>query len=639
MRHWRLLALGGAAVVMSLLVQHFVYPALSWNRDEATYLWQMRGLRSGDLLTTTGGAPEFFRPWLTGVRDGQFFSQYTLGWPVVMLVYDVLFGSPLLAMATGTVLAVLGTYVFARELTRDENLSLLAAALLLCCPIVVTQSGVYLGYLFSLGIGLFFATALLSGVRGNRPRMMVAAGALLGVLFVTRPFDAVLWAAAIGLYAALVTWRAWSRHWRGALLVMVGFAPFLLITLWHNHTVTGSFTTFPFSAKEPLDTFGFGARRILPNAGGIDYGLREAVKGVSRNFWYLPRFLVGSYLALALAFVGLWIRRRDRTTIVLLLIVVMFPFGYFFFWGTRLSSYSAFLSGPVYFLPLYVPICVFVATAILGATRRRAPLVALGAAVVVATVPFLVGALDDNHRMSLAQQPWQHITDPLPGRSLVFIRDAGSYLLHLDPYSQNAPDLDGRVLYAVDRGAHDLGLIAAYPDRTPYVVRTSEPELDNAIDHPDAGVPTITVLPARVVRGGAITLRVAVRRPAHASSTVVALRAGKQRDRRTSGPTTPRDVVTTEWTLVAPGSESGAPGEVPLDGSGHITIVTASGSSAASALAGRRAQVQYGYRVVDGMLEILEPSRQSIVKDAVSGQTVRRDVAQLPGVDVVVQPN
>ena len=57
------------------------------------------------------GCPRFFQPWLTGVTHGQFFSQYTLGWPGVMLVADVLFGSPAASMVWGTLLAVIGTYV------------------------------------------------------------------------------------------------------------------------------------------------------------------------------------------------------------------------------------------------------------------------------------------------------------------------------------------------------------------------------------------------------------------------------------------------------------------------------------------------------------------------------------------------
>ena len=40
-----------------------------------------------------------------------------MGWPGVMLVADVLFGSPVMAMVIGTVVAVLGVYVFTREIT------------------------------------------------------------------------------------------------------------------------------------------------------------------------------------------------------------------------------------------------------------------------------------------------------------------------------------------------------------------------------------------------------------------------------------------------------------------------------------------------------------------------------------------
>jgi 4-amino-4-deoxy-L-arabinose transferase-like glycosyltransferase len=323
---------------VSVVVQHVVYPALSWNRDEVTYLWQVRGLRAGDLLTTAGPTPHFFQPWLTGLRGDQFFSQYTLGWPGVMLVADVLFGSPLMAQVFGTVVAVLGVYVFTREITRDFTLSFVTAVLMLASPMVITQSGVYLGYLFSLGLGLLFGASLLSGLRLRRGWRLVAAGVLLGVLFITRPFDAVVWAAVMGGYAIFTTWREWSRQLRALGLVFLGILPFFVLTLLHNHAVTGKFTQFPFTAKEPLDSFGFGYRRLMPRIEGMDYTLVEAVKGTGLSGFYVPQFLFGSYLAVLLAGFGLWFRRRDRTTLLLLGMAVAFPIGYFVFWGNRLAS-------------------------------------------------------------------------------------------------------------------------------------------------------------------------------------------------------------------------------------------------------------------------------------------------------------
>ncbi len=48
----------------------FVYPGLSWNRDEPVYLWHVEVLRAGQLSTTDGGHPDLFQPWLSAARDG-----------------------------------------------------------------------------------------------------------------------------------------------------------------------------------------------------------------------------------------------------------------------------------------------------------------------------------------------------------------------------------------------------------------------------------------------------------------------------------------------------------------------------------------------------------------------------------------
>ena len=176
-QYWPLLALSVAVVLISLASRHFMFPAYSWNRDEPVYLWQMEALREGLFTTPDGGMPQFFQPWLTAAEDGVFFSQYTLGWPIVLLAADIVFGSPDAALALGALLTVLGTYALARELTQDHNLALVAAGIMTVSPIVAIQGGVYLGYLFTLGLGLLFAAALLSGVRRRRPIRVVAARA------------------------------------------------------------------------------------------------------------------------------------------------------------------------------------------------------------------------------------------------------------------------------------------------------------------------------------------------------------------------------------------------------------------------------------------------------------------------------
>jgi hypothetical protein len=146
--YWPLAAIVLGAVAISIVVHEVIFPAYSWNRDEPVYLWQVNALRDGQIFTSTGDAPFFFQPWLSGIRDDMFFSQYTLGWPLVLLGGDVLFGTAAAAIVFGTALAVLGTYAVARQLTADHSVALVSAAAFTVCPGLVIQSGLYLGYLF-----------------------------------------------------------------------------------------------------------------------------------------------------------------------------------------------------------------------------------------------------------------------------------------------------------------------------------------------------------------------------------------------------------------------------------------------------------------------------------------------------------
>lgn len=624
-----MVALGIVAVVESTLVRHLVYPALSWNRDEAAYLWQAGVLRSGHLVASTGGVPAFFQPWLTGIRGDHFFSQYTLGWPGLMALSQWIYGSPALAIPIGVALAVVGTYAFVRVLTEDRTLALVTSVLVLLSPIVILQSGVYLSYMFGLGLGTSFGASLLAGVKQRSRGLIVAAGALLGLTFIARPLDAVLWAVAVGGYVVFTTWRSWSRQLRILGQLLVGLAPFAVLTLLHNRAVTGSFTEFPFTAKQALDTFGFGVRNLMPQEPGINYTVGEALRGTARNAWYMPQFLAGTYVALALSVVGLWLRRRDRSTIALLLVAVAFPFGYFWFWGNRGSSGFAQFVGPIYFIPVYVPLCVLAATALIALWRHKQVLaVAVCCLAVAGTAPFLVDRVGANARASAAQEPWRNATDRLPGRVLVFVEGSGPYLLKLNPFSSNDADLGGRVLYATDQGAGNIDLIARYPHRRPYIERTSSPALNYELYHSDAPTPKVTVQPLHVVRGAAVTLRVRVRGAADAT-TVVQLRVGSQSVGRTF---VAHGALVAEWRLVPAGPASSAPDStsIPAVEDGQISIVAGSAPSEAHALSGAYAQIRYAYRASASVVEMLGPGRpETIVGGAVAVGSVHPAVPTL----------
>ncbi|HXY94060.1 MAG TPA: hypothetical protein VEP49_16395 [Acidimicrobiia bacterium] len=637
--YWPLAAIVLVACLISVVVHTQIFPAYSWNRDEPVYLWQVHALEAGRIFTSGGGTPLFFQPWLSGIRDGMYFSQYTLGWPLVLLVADTLFGTAAAAIVFGTALAVVGTYALARELTRDRTIALVAAAALTVSPVLVVQSGLYLGYLFSLGLGTLFGASLLAGLRMSRRWLLVLSGALVGWLFMTRPYDAFLWAVAFGAYGAFAYWRERRTLLRGAAWAAVGFLPLLVATLAYNRYVTGSFTQFPITAADARDTFGFGTRSIGSRWPTEDFTPKVALKGVGRNGVELPPFLLGSYLGVGVAAVGYWIRRRERSTYALLAIGVAFPVGYFFFWGIHLSAHFAFVSGPLYLIPLFPPLCILIAIALTAAWRRRPPLaVALCAVLVVATIPWMVDRLDKNHAISEAQVPWQVAERSIHGRSLVFLEDSGPYLLHLDPFSENAPDLDGRILYATDRGAQNLDLIASRPGRRVYFMRTNL-TTEQTLDDFDLPVPTITVTPMRVERAPSFDLRVHVTNTTDNPVVVAYLQVGPRVEQRTLSTTAAKgDQFETTWRVVQPGSASAGSGTVPLDAPRRQFVVGAgSGTTPEDALRPRNEQQQFSYRFDGPTIELLTPARRYTAVIDRNGVTLTR-VSSLPSLAVSAVP-
>ena len=638
-RYWPLALIVLVAAAISIVVHTQVFPAYSWNRDEPVYLWQVQGLRAGQVFMTTGDHPLFFQPWLSGIRDGSFFSQYTLGWPIVLLVADVLLGTAAGAVVLGTVLAVVGTYVLAREVTHDHALALVAAAGLTISPLLVIQSGVYLGYLFSLGLGTLFGASLLAGLRTRRRSLLVVSGLLVGYVFMTRPFDAFLWALAFAAYLAFACRQDWRALVRAAGWCFLGFLPLLVATLAYNRHITGSFTEFPITAVDSRDTFGFGVRGFGTRWPSVDFGVDTAVKGVGRNGFELPPFLVGSYLGVVVAAVGLWLRRRERSTYALLAIAVAFPVGYFFFWGVSLSAGFAKVSGPIYLIPILAPLCILIAAAVVAAWQvRHWYAVALVAALVVGTVPFLVDRIDTNHSISEAQVPWQVAVHRFHGRSLVFVEDSGPYLLHLNPFSSNPPDLDGRILYATDRGDENLDLIADHPGRRVYFERTNL-STNDTLNNPDLPTPTVTVTPMHVEQAASFTVHVTVRSTTDDPTVTAFLSVGDVAEERTLSTTATRgNEFETEWTIAAPSAAAPESRAIPLPAArGTIVIGTRHATSVTATPRARHTLEQFAYRVDGPRAEVLAPGRTYAARQRAHTVTTKR-VSPRPSFQVEIAP-
>ena len=508
---WVPWALAAIAAVVAVWVNHAIYPGFTWNRDEPVYLWQADILRAGQLTTEAGARPELVHPWLGGLHDGRFFSQYPLGWPAVLAVAGAL-GIPELALVAAAVLAVVGTYALAHELLDDRRIAALSGGLLLVSPIFAIQSGAFLTYLFALGIGTLFATFLLRSVRVGSGWRAAVAGALLGWMVMTRNYDAVVWAVVVGGYVVGSGWRRWRELARLVPWFLAGIVPLVGFQLWHNAHLTGSPLEFPITVADPLDTFGFGYRRLMPKLAPFDYRPIDALRGTAKNAFFTPWFLFGAYLGAALAAVGIGAHAKDRRTWFLVALGVGFPLAYFPFWGVHVSSLTTRISGPIYSIPAYVPLCILMARGLVwGAQRHRRVTAAAVVAMVVITIPVAIGRLGLNRQLSRLQLGWTASVEPIEGPAFVVVADSG-YLMQLNPHADDPPGPPGDIAYLVDGEPSILDELDAHPERAAYYQQVDVPSNEIAPAENTRSY-EVELVPIEVVRGEALAVTATMAMP------------------------------------------------------------------------------------------------------------------------------
>ena len=136
-------------------------------------------------------------------------------------------------------------------------------------------------------------------------------------------------------------------------------------TLAYNRHVTGSLLDFPIAVVDPMDTFGFGPRRLMPEFPVTDYSPRQGCERWPSTASSSGGSSPGSYLGLGVAAVGPVDRASPPSTLALLLVGARVPLGLLpvLGHGGLVADFTR-LSGPLYYLPLFACIAVLVAMAV-----------------------------------------------------------------------------------------------------------------------------------------------------------------------------------------------------------------------------------------------------------------------------------
>jgi hypothetical protein len=420
--------------------------------DEYCYLYQVRAWLDGRAWFPALPLQEFFDFGHIRVLDGRVFSVFPPGWPAVLYA-AALAGVP--AWLVNPILGALTVVVFFAVARRwyEPRVVLMALVATLVSAFFLLNSASYYAHTFTLLVTLVFASAALRGSDGDGLALGIVAGAAFGAAFAARFFTAVMCGLPFGLYHL----RRNIRHWRFALGFAAGAAPILAAFLWHNDALMGRWGVLPMKGFENYDSRWFQANLF---SRGTDIALS--------NLWDWLLWTPAAVLPLyAIAMAGRSGPPRQRLLGSVFPLVVL---GYYFYVDTGGNRY-----GPRYYfeaLPFVVLPAAWVATK--DASWREKSARArwhfyLFALSVLLAVPAGAWQIRNAHAIVYERTDlYRVVEEQRLSRAIVFVATPTGTRWSMAPtdHTRNWGRDDGGVLYALDRGADNARLMAAYPDRS-----------------------------------------------------------------------------------------------------------------------------------------------------------------------------
>jgi len=322
-------------------------------QDSVVYNFQAQTLSRGALYAPAPSNPSSFAFDLLIVQDGRWFGNYPWGHPF-LLMFGHLVGRPwIIPPLVGASVLVL-IYLIAREIFSREAAAV-SALLAFFSPFFQANAPNFMSHSsasFYLALGVF---CLIRAARGGGWRWGLCSGAALGLLFNTRPLNAV---PAIALSLALLFYFACRRKasWGVVLGFCAGGLLMLACYLYANYVLLGNPLHSPYAmGGSPVSFF----NKDHPLWFALLHYYASMSMFIMVIFGWPPVYTTGFFLAFLI------LAKRDVWAVFLLLL----------FAGMTLVNTlnphmvsAAHMYGPRY---VYEPFFVFIMMAAAGWDRVR----------------------------------------------------------------------------------------------------------------------------------------------------------------------------------------------------------------------------------------------------------------------------
>ena len=398
--------------------------------DSVAQLFQARIFASGRVVAPPPPLVEFFvTPHM--IVEGGWYSQYPPGHPALLAI-GVVLGAPWLIPILLSLLSALLLYGFAAR-AYDRATANATLLLLPLTPFFWFMGARLMNHISSLAGLCLFLYALARAERDDSGRWAAAAGAGLGVAFLSRPLEAL----AVGAVAAgfLLAGALRDRRLRVPLAVGVGF-------------LAAASLYFAFNAASTGDPLRPGYIELWGESHGLGFhttpwgdrhtprtGLRNELVDLALLELYLFEWPIPSLLPLGFALVLGWLAHRWDARLLAMFLAI--PAVYFFYWHRDASMGPRFLYACVAFA---VPLT---ARALLeGARRASAWSLRLPGGVRAGRVLALLVVLSAGYAVAYG----------IPARFLIYRTGMASMKLDLVEEAERAGIERGLVLVAVSWG-------------------------------------------------------------------------------------------------------------------------------------------------------------------------------------------
>lgn len=370
LRSWdKLVAPAAAAFVLAVCIAYALlsFGAIAHLEDEAAYLFQARTIAGGALWAAPppAEAREALHFYLLTVEGDRWFSVTMPGWPAVLSL-GVLIGAPWLVNPLLAAASVLVAHALVRRLA-DRGIANLTAVLMVSSPWLHGIGGSMMPHALTLAATLGAALAIAKTRDMRLPgalALVLAAGSLMGLVFLVRPQEGLVVAVVAGL------WILFRRPLSTALLSAFAYGVGCLLIggllLFWNLLMTGDPTHLVQS--EYLDRlwvggsnrFGFGPDIGPPERwGALDvfwpgHTPLEAVVNAQHSLSELSLEMYGwSIGSLVLALLAVrWAPWRGLAG-MMILVSAMTIVAHLFYWHT-----AGYYVGPRYWFMLFAPVAV-----------------------------------------------------------------------------------------------------------------------------------------------------------------------------------------------------------------------------------------------------------------------------------------